>query len=510
MFFFPSSTPPNSQMNHVGFCTAVACVTERFSPHCPTDEIQMDNRRIALYSPAPNYWMVLETDAVFDVTISKPLLQKAYAAFTLRYGVEAFLTAQSGAVADFFEAFALFLQNSVMNNGPDSANDASSPGPAAGGSGASTGRRMSAGRAVAESLLNCPVSLLAASTFAFGLINSVVAQYLSLITTQVSVSSNAVNIHALGSSPEVATGPGASLASGGLCHRAAWAASQYMLVHADELKVMASTMGQRNSSLLLFLLMLEPRLSSFVAFVDDRPRFCFITRSENVVLFLIVEDAVQQHLHTAVEIMSMQLARDVSELLRTGSCSILRENPTSQAVVKATLLRTNPSKRLAHHQIAASASYQVLCYNRGVVHGPPLHLLPRAVYWQLAAAVREAMIDVADVRPLVPAEDEGGLTSSTSQQLDDGDEWLQDPSDASADATTRRHRMVELWQPLQAGAGWLYSCQRNGRIVAVAFDPTRSLSDCFEIAAKVAQNMFHGTHMFALEGRGGNPRSGPN
>jgi hypothetical protein len=504
IYFFPPNTPPNAQMNHVGFCTAVTFVAERFAPQLPVDEIQLDSRRIALYSPLPNYWMSLETDASFDATISKPLLQKAYAAFTFRYGPDAFVQKGSSALALFFDLFSLFLQNSVMTGGPEGFADGAGSAHSIGGPSSGPSRRS---RIVAESLLNCPVSLLAASTFAFGLINSVVAQYLSLITTQMSVSSNSANIHdvqtSLVTDPATTSAPmeGADRAfkPPPPPHRAAWVLSQYALIHSEELKVMTSTMGQRSTSLLLFLLMLEPQLGSFVANFDGRQCFCFVTRAENVIFFLFVEDAVQQQLHTAVEICSAQLARDISELLKTGSCSILRDNPTSRAVVQATLAQTNPSKRLSHHQVPTSTSYCVLCYNRGVVNGPPMHLMPRSVCWQLAGAVRQAMIDVAEIKPLVGTDDLPG-------EDDAADEWLLDAyNDNSLGPASslgrRRHRMLETWQPLYGGAGgWLYSCQRNGRVVAVAFDSSRTLGDCFDIAAKVVNNMFHGTHMFSPEG----------
>jgi hypothetical protein len=257
---------------------------------------------------------------------------------------------------------------------------------------------------------------------------------------------------------------------------------------------MSSTIGQRSTSLLLFLLMLDPQMDSFVAHIDGKERrFCFVNRSENVAIFLVVEREVELQLHTAVQIFAGQLARDISELLRTGSCAMLRDNPTSRAAMQATLSQTSPLKRLSHHQIPLSSSYCVLCYNRGVVNGPPLHLMPRSVCWQLTALVRHAMIDVAEVKPLVGSVEE-----------DAADEWLLDAyNDSSLGIVGRRqrHRMVEAWQPLYGvSGGWLYVCQRNGRVVAVAFDSSRTLGDCFDIAAKVVNNMFHGTHMFAPDG----------
>ncbi|CUG91463.1 Hypothetical protein, putative, partial [Bodo saltans] len=257
LFFYPPTVHPNQQMNHIGMCIAVMCFTERFqnklTPSIQTDEIRTDHRCITVFSPAPDYYMALEADELYDSTIVTPLLRKAFAAFVVRHGVKLFCdptrSDESQAVMkSFFTNYCRFMETSVMNMNisPDgsvkpssaAANSGSGTTPRSGGglsprgtpvsaseydpsslnaSAVRTSRRLTAddsfagqgagspnssninsmrrsrweAEALSESLLHSPLRLQSTTTYQFQTCSSIVAQYLSMITAQCPKSSDA-------------------------------------------------------------------------------------------------------------------------------------------------------------------------------------------------------------------------------------------------------------------------------------------------------------------------------
>ncbi|KAG5490211.1 hypothetical protein JKF63_00330 [Porcisia hertigi] len=93
LFYFPTETHINSQMNQVGFCIAISSLAPRFGIHCSRRQtIQKQRSSVCLMSPVENLWVSAHVRGGIEATLATHhLLQISCALFELLYGANTLL-----------------------------------------------------------------------------------------------------------------------------------------------------------------------------------------------------------------------------------------------------------------------------------------------------------------------------------------------------------------------------------------------------------------------------------
>jgi hypothetical protein len=355
--------------------------------------------------------------------------------------------------------------------------------------------------------------------------------------------------------------------------RCMWSGIRCLLLRREDRRLLMSTCGDFLASHLAYLSMIEPELTSFILKGEELPTeldglsashraaasrssaddvvrkdaVCCVHTVDDVMVFLLVEDSVHEELFAAVDMVASQLARELSEWLRCGTCTLLRQSAPSATSLLSMISAVSsvsgdrsprrhkkgslgvgisadrmltlqqpqhfgaPSSSTMTAALREGASW--VCWNNNVVHGAVLAHYPPLVQWTLGSLLREAIASATTASLRRRQEAVDSTSSATAQRstpttstgilspkiaVAARKEWLA----LMAAQSQHGKEFVECWIPLGSD-GWLFVCQRNGRVVGVPYYSTSPgsgltyLCECFAMADKVTQKLFHGAHFLA-------------
>ncbi|RNF09513.1 hypothetical protein TraAM80_02122 [Trypanosoma rangeli] len=546
LFFYPLHLHENAQMNHVGFCIGATCLVERFGATGLLDRIQTSHGTTVLCCPFPNLWIAVETMPAYDSSALLPVVRRGFEVFVLRYGwstVAALVSPVGGSVdvaeprrvlKRFFEKFAVFLETSVLltdvcdavrmarNARPSSAASVAA-------SGAAVGQERShmqrwkhwwAVLSVTESLLAFPVFMRPASIAAQSMCHSLVYRYLSFLLPK-GVSGpcagcsrnnngNSYNRNhfdgcfsdqascTVGWGEEykgVAFTSSAATLTQDTTERLLWTCCQYVIFVGETLKVIASNATPAVVSKLICLLLVDPDVTDFAAFLESGRSHCYICHSSGIIVAIFVNTSLYRSMHQIILEICKPLAADIAEFLTTERCPLSREGLVRpHEVHQMAMSLLNPSHSSGAGFFAPvshlprlremNLTLQWTVWHNEMIVGTSMREYPRALQVLLSSMLRRLTSGVSTKLEGVNGSCDVACANSHhgrfSRALEGGNVFSSDMLLPSA--------VTEVWMPLP-GSTWMCVSRRHHHVGGVVFYNSAPLKRCCEAASELFEYM---------------------
>ncbi|ESL06550.1 hypothetical protein TRSC58_05774 [Trypanosoma rangeli SC58] len=546
LFFYPAHIHANAQMNHVGFCIGATCLVERFGATGLLDRIQTSHGTTVLCCPYPNLWIAVETMAAYDSSAVLPVVRRGFEVFVLRYGwstVAALVSPVGGSVGvaeprrvlkSFFEKFAVFLETRVLlTNVHEAVRMARSARPlsavSVAASGAAVGQERShmqrwehrwAVLSVTECLLAFPVVMRPASIAVQSACHSLVYRYLSFLLSRGVYSpcagcssnnnGNSYSRNHLGGRftdqasctvgwgdeyKGVAFTSSAATLTQAATERLLWTCCQYVIFVGETLKVIASNVTPAVVSKLICLLLVDPDVTDFAAFLESGRSHCCICHSSGIIVAIFVNISLYQSMHQVILEICKLLAADIAEFLTTGTCTVSREGLVSQPEVQQMAMSLPSPSRSSCADFFASVShlpklremnltFQWTVWHNEMIVGTSMREYPRALQILLSGMLRRLTSGVFTKLERVNGSCDVDCANSRHGRFCRASEG----SDVLSSDILLPSAVTEVWMPLP-GSTWMCVSRRHHYVGGVVFYNSAPLKRCYEAASELFEYM---------------------
>nr|CCC95594.1 unnamed protein product [Trypanosoma congolense IL3000] len=369
IYFYPSRTHPDQQMNHVGFCIGIMCLTERFLPSSaqsasPVEEVRLSHSIITLCNPYPDLWIAVETTPAYNASVVLPMTRLGFDAFVLRYGISSAaalvfnprdrescneISEARAALRRHYDKFVLFLKTSALVIDADSNSHAA--GRLSGGPmtpvdvttsqdvplsrvsfdssyGISSTQRNNqqwkrhlSTVASAESLLSFPVVIRAAEPEFQLACHSIVLRHISFLLSGLKKGYTSCWGTECDGVPD-------SSVTETIIERSAeqllWTRCRYIVFVSKSLKVVASNIPQDVTTKLTCLFSMDPELSNFTIHINGEVAHCCVWRTDSLLTIVLCDETLYQTMQISILSACKMLTDDIAECLSSGISNFTR------------------------------------------------------------------------------------------------------------------------------------------------------------------------------------------